>query len=72
MLPGGTTYIQGMMATGNAGMAPAYGNWRPDIAGMSEDLKEVRARIKETFFNNLFQTASQFETRSNIPPSNGT
>jgi len=26
------------------------------------------ARIKETFFNNLFQTASQFETRSNIPP----
>jgi hypothetical protein len=66
MLPGGTTYIQGMMATGNAGMAPAYGNWRPDIAGMSEDLKEVRERIKTTFFNNLFQTASQFETRSNI------
>lgn len=66
MLPGGTTYIQGMMATGHAGMAPAYGNWRPDIAGMSEDLKEVRDRIKETFYNNLFQTASQFETRSNI------
>jgi hypothetical protein len=66
MLPGGTTYIQGMMATGNAGMAPAYGNWKPDIAGMSEDLKEVRERIKTTFFNNLFQTASQFETRSNI------
>jgi hypothetical protein len=66
MLPGGTTYIQGMMATGNAGMAPAYGNWRPDLTGISEDLKEVRSRIKETFFNNLFQTASQFETRSNI------
>ncbi len=66
MLPGGTTYIQGMMATGHAGMAPAYGTWKPDIAAISEDLGEVRSRIKETFFNNLFQTASQFETRSNI------
>jgi len=26
----------------------------------------VRERIKETFFNNLFQTISQFETRSNV------
>ena len=33
---------------------------------MTEDLNEIRARIKETFFNNLFQTISQFETRSNV------
>jgi hypothetical protein len=33
---------------------------------MLEDLNECRERIKETFFNNLFQTISQFETRSNV------
>jgi hypothetical protein len=33
---------------------------------MMEDLNEVRERIKETFFNNLFQTISQYETRSNV------
>ena len=66
LLPGGITFLQGMMSTGNAGMAPAYGNWKPDIAAITEDLNEVRARIKDTFFNSLFQVASQFETRSNI------
>jgi hypothetical protein len=66
LLPGGITFLQGMMSTGNDGMKPAYGNWKPDIAAISEDLQEVRGRIKETFFNSLFQVASQFETRSNI------
>lgn len=65
MLPGGITYVSGM-ASGSPGIESVYGNWRPDIAAMSEDLKEVRERIKKTFFNDLFQTASQFETRSNI------
>ena len=66
LLPGGVTYIHGMMSTGNAGMAPAYGNWRPDIAIISEDIKLVQDRIRTTFYNDLFQVASQFETRSNI------
>jgi hypothetical protein len=66
LLPGGITFLQGMMSTGNDGMKPAYGNWKPDIASISEDLQEVRGRIKEIFFNSLFQVASQFETRSNI------
>ncbi len=66
LLPGGITFLQGMMSTGNDGMKPAYGNWKPDIAAITEDLQEVRARIKDTFFNNLFNVASQFETRSNI------
>jgi hypothetical protein len=64
MLPGGVTYVTGM-TTGKVGFAPAY-LINPDIAGMTEDLNEVRERIKETFFNNLFQTISQFETRSNV------
>jgi hypothetical protein len=64
MLPGGVTYVTGM-TTGKVGFAPAY-TVNPDISGMVEDLKECRERIKETFFNNLFQTISQFETRSNV------
>jgi hypothetical protein len=66
LLPGGVTYINGMMATGNAGMMPTYGNWRPDIKTIAEDIALVQARIKTTFYNDLFQVASQFETRSNI------
>jgi hypothetical protein len=66
LLPGGTTYIAGMMQTGNAGFAPVYGNWKPGIAEISEDLNEIRQRIKTTFFNDLFQVISQFETRSNV------
>jgi hypothetical protein len=66
LLPGGVTYVAGQMASGNSGFATAYGNWRPDIKAISEDLMEIRARIKQTFFNDLFMTASQFETRSNV------
>ena len=66
LLPGGTTYIAGMLSTGNAGMTTAYGNWRPDIKTIAEDIAVVQARIKQTFYNDLFQVASQFETRSNI------
>jgi len=66
LLPGGVTYLQGMMTTGNDGFKSAYGSWRPNIPAITEDLQEVRARINETFFVPLFKTASQFETRSNI------
>jgi head-to-tail connecting protein len=66
LLPGGTTYIAGMMQANNAGFAPAYGNWRPDIGAISEDLNEVRQRIKTIFYNDLFQVISQFQTRSNV------
>jgi len=66
LLPGGTTYIAGMMQANNAGYAPAYGNWKPGIAEISEDLNEVRDRIRRTFYNDLFQVISQFQTRSNV------
>lgn len=66
LLPGGTTYVAGMMQANNAGFAPAYGNWKPDIPAISEDLQEIRQRIKTTFFNDLFQVISQFQTRSNV------
>ena len=66
LLPGGTTYVAGMMQANNAGYAPAYGNWKPGIAEISEDLNEIRQRIRTTFYNDLFQVISQFETRSNV------
>src|SRR6266446_8730711 len=62
LLPGGLTYVAGM-TTGKVGFAPVY-TVTPDLRGMLEDLNEVRGRIKETFFKNLFHTASQYETRS--------
>jgi len=66
LLPGGTTYVAGMMQANNAGFAPVYGNWKPGIAEISEDLNEVRERIRRTFYNDLFQVISQFQTRSNV------
>src|SRR6516165_6330473 len=66
LLPGGVTYVSGMMQTGNQGFSTVYGNWRPDIAGISEDLNEIRERIRKVFFNDIFQVISQFETRSNV------
>jgi len=66
LLPGGVTYIHGMLQAGGAGFAPVYGSWKPDISAMTVDLQEIRERIKKIFFNDLFQVASQYETRSNV------
>ena len=65
LLPGGITYISGMVSQGRTGFAPVY-QVNPNLADMKEDLIELRERIKETFYNNLFQTISQYETRSNV------
>lgn len=66
LLPGGVTYSSGLIANGHPGMVPIYGNWKPDIQHITEDIALIQDRIKKTFFNDLFQTISQYETRSNI------
>lgn len=66
LLPGGTTFVAGMTQTGNPGFEPVYKNWKPEIQAISEDLMEVRGRIKQTFFNDILMTISQFQTRSNV------
>lgn len=66
LLPGGITYTSGLMQSGNPGFRSVYGNWRPGIGEISEDLQEIRERIKKVFFNDVLQTASQYETRSNV------
>ncbi len=65
LLPGGMTYVSGFTASGKPGMASAYDTKFP-IGEITEDLNEVRERLRKVMFNDLFQTASQFETRSNI------
>lgn len=65
LLPGGVTYVSGYAASGKPGFSSVYDTKFP-INDMVTELEEVRGRLKKTFFNDLFQTASQFETRSNI------
>ena len=65
LLPGGMTYVSGFAQTGKAAIASIYDTKFP-ITEITEDLNEVKDRIKKVFFNDLFQTASQFETRSNV------
>jgi hypothetical protein len=65
LLPGGVTYISGMIAQGKTGFAPVY-TVNPQVKEMMEQLGEVRGRIGSTFYNDLFKVISQFETRSNV------
>lgn len=65
LLPGGMTYVTGFAASGKPAIASIYDTKFP-VGEITEDLNEVRERLKRVFFNDLFQTASQFETRSNI------
>lgn len=65
LLPGGITYIPGVAQTGKAGMGSIYDNKFP-VAEITEDLNEAKERIRKTFFNDVLQTASQYETRSNV------
>lgn len=65
LLPGGITYVTGYATSGKPGFSSVYDTKFP-VNEMREDIKEVQDRIKRIFFNDLFQTASQFETRSNI------
>lgn len=65
ILPGGMTYVDGLMTAQKPAMGSIYDTKFP-IGEITEDLGEVKARLGKVFFNDLFQTASQFETRSNI------
>jgi hypothetical protein len=65
LLPGGITYVTGFAQSGKPGLASIYNSQFP-IHDVVEDLVEVRERISRTFFNQLFQPMSQFQTRSNV------
>lgn len=65
LMPGGITYISNFAQSGKAGFASVYDTKFP-INEITEDLAEVRDRIAKVFFNDLFKTISQYETRSNV------
>ena len=54
-----------MISQGSTGFAPVY-MVNPQVKEMMKQMQEVRQRVGETFYNNLFQVISQFETRSNV------
>jgi hypothetical protein len=68
LLPGGVTYIAGLMSQPRPGFAPVY-QVAPPVQEISEDLQECRERLKQIFFIPLFKTISQYETRSNVTAS---
>ena len=65
LLPGGITYVSGYTASGKPGFASVYDSKFP-VAEITEDLNEAKERLKKIFFNDVLNTASQYETRSNV------
>lgn len=65
LLPGGITYVSGYSSSGKPGFSSVYDTKFP-VNEITEDLAEVRERIKRTFFNDIFKVISQYETRSNV------
>ncbi len=65
LLPGGITYVSGYTQSGKPGFSSVYDTKFP-VNEITEDLNEVRERLKKTFFNDVLNTASQYETRSNV------
>lgn len=65
LLPGGMTYLSGVSQTGKPGIGTVYDTKFP-VNDITEDLNEAKERIRKTFFNDVLQTASQYETRSNV------
>jgi len=60
LLPGGQTFIAGL-SNGHVGGKPAY-QVNPPINELTMDIRDVQARIREIFHNDLFQMISQLDT----------
>ncbi|MEC4595469.1 portal protein [Burkholderia vietnamiensis] len=59
LLPGGVTYVN--MNGNNVGFKPAY-EINPQLQHMLADIEDVRKRIGDTFFADLFLMISQLDT----------
>lgn len=58
LLPRGITYVAGV---NNVGVKPIYTIQLP-LDQLTADIREVQARINETFYNDLFKMISQLDT----------
>jgi hypothetical protein len=67
LLPGGITYISGMLNQNKTGFAPVY-MVNPQLNDMTKDIERIQKMISETFYNNLFQTMNNLRqgTSSNV------
>ncbi|MDR3572274.1 MAG: portal protein [Anaerolineaceae bacterium] len=65
LTPGGITYVQGFASAGKPGFASVYETKFP-VQEITQDLEMVKARMSQTFFNDVLRVASQYETRSNV------
>src|SRR6266852_4016536 len=65
LIPGGITYIAGLLSSTGGGMRSIYTH-KIELQAMNENLELIRNRTKQTFYNDLFQTISQYQTRSNV------
>lgn len=60
LLPGGNTFVSGV-ANGNVGVRPVY-QFTPPINELTLDIRDIQARIRATFNNDLFRMISELET----------
>lgn len=58
LLPGGQTFVAGV---NNVGAKPAY-QFNPPLRELTEDIREVQARIRAFFNNDLFRMISELDT----------
>jgi hypothetical protein len=58
LMPNGITYVAG---ANSIGVKPLY-EIRAPIQEMTQDIRDIQVRIRETFFNELFQMISQLDT----------
>ena len=65
ILPGDTTYVNGLIASGNQGFRPAY-QINPYINELREEINAVKDRIDEAFYKNLFMTVIELGDQPNI------
>jgi len=59
LLPNGITYVTG---ANSVGVKPVYSGYAPPIQEMTEDIRDIRIRIQEVFYNPLFNMISQLDT----------
>lgn len=59
LAPGGITFHDDR--PGNKGLTQVYQGWRPDIQAVSNDINEVRRRVRETFYVDLIMAITQME-----------
>lgn len=64
-VPGDTTYVNGLISTGNAGYRPAY-QVNPYVNELREEIMRIEGHVEEAFFKNLFLLVTEMGDQPNI------